>query len=262
MRHAGATVQVTEGTAADWSRDTSAEAQRVTLREGAIELRIKRAAEDPPFFVVVPDGEIQDVGTVFRVEVKGGVTTSIEVSEGAVVFRRPGHPEVRVEAGEHWPHPIPGGHGRQGPRGAQVWGRPAHASRARRARRPVTSRLPGAPRALPGARPRRARPRPARPQRARRAGVPRAWRAAPRSRRARRPSGQPTASGAAKAGGAKGAASSKPATSSGLEEDIAYLRVIALLRDGRREEARLAAKDYLRRFPNGFRRVEVAAIAR
>jgi hypothetical protein len=47
-----------------------------------------------------------------------------------------------------------------------------------------------------------------------------------------------------------------------MEEDIAYLQVIALMRDGRREEARLAAKNYLRRFPNGFRRVEVEAIAR
>ena len=59
------------------------------------------------------------------------------------------------------------------------------------------------------------------------------------------------------------AASAKPAaSSSGLEEDLAYLRVIALVREGRREEARLAAKDYLRRFPQGFRRVEVERIAR
>jgi hypothetical protein len=45
------------------------------------------------------------------------------------------------------------------------------------------------------------------------------------------------------------------------EEDAAYLRVLALLREGRREEARLAAASYLGKFPKGFRRAEVERIA-
>ena len=45
------------------------------------------------------------------------------------------------------------------------------------------------------------------------------------------------------------------------EEDLVYLRVLALLRDGRKGEAHLLAEDYLRRFPNGFRRPEIERIA-
>ena len=60
----------------------------------------------------------------------------------------------------------------------------------------------------------------------------------------------------------------RPATSAGVaatptrsEEDAAYLRVVALLKEGRSVEARAAARDYLDRFPNGFRRSEVRAVA-
>jgi hypothetical protein len=45
-------------------------------------------------------------------------------------------------------------------------------------------------------------------------------------------------------------------------EDAAYLLVIALQRASDADGARQAAGDYLRRFPNGFRRASVAAIAR
>ena len=43
----------------------------------------------------------------------------------------------------------------------------------------------------------------------------------------------------------------------GRAEDDAYLRIVDLAQRGRVEEARAAAKDYLLRFPNGFRRLEV-----
>ncbi len=60
------------------------------------------------------------------------------------------------------------------------------------------------------------------------------------------------------------AATSAPVSASvtPAEEDLSYLRVLGLLRDGKRVEARLAAKDYLDRFPNGFRRREVEQIAK
>jgi hypothetical protein len=45
------------------------------------------------------------------------------------------------------------------------------------------------------------------------------------------------------------------------EEDLQYLRIVALGQEGRDGEAALAAKDYLRHFPLGFRRVEVEEIA-
>jgi TolA-binding protein len=47
----------------------------------------------------------------------------------------------------------------------------------------------------------------------------------------------------------------------GNAEDRAYLQIIDLLRTGKASEAREAARDYLRRFPEGFRRVEVGEVA-
>jgi hypothetical protein len=46
------------------------------------------------------------------------------------------------------------------------------------------------------------------------------------------------------------------------EEDAVYLQILALMSEGQRDEAGIAAQDYLRRFPAGFRRVEVEQIAR
>jgi hypothetical protein len=45
------------------------------------------------------------------------------------------------------------------------------------------------------------------------------------------------------------------------EEDQAYLHIVSLLNAHRLTEARAAAKDYLLRFPNGFRREEVLGVA-
>ena len=45
-------------------------------------------------------------------------------------------------------------------------------------------------------------------------------------------------------------------------EDLAYLRIVALRREGRSDEARVAAAEYLHAFPGGFRRPEVLAFMR
>jgi hypothetical protein len=44
---------------------------------------------------------------------------------------------------------------------------------------------------------------------------------------------------------------------SNSDEDAAYLGVVALMREGRWDEARVAGAGYLRRFPAGFRRAEI-----
>jgi hypothetical protein len=43
-------------------------------------------------------------------------------------------------------------------------------------------------------------------------------------------------------------------------EDAAYLRILALCREDRTEEVRIAARHYLTNFPNGFRRIEVESL--
>ena len=50
--------------------------------------------------VEVPDGEINDLGTVFSVTVAGGHTRKIDVAKRAVVFRRRDRPPVMVRPGE------------------------------------------------------------------------------------------------------------------------------------------------------------------
>jgi TolA-binding protein len=44
-------------------------------------------------------------------------------------------------------------------------------------------------------------------------------------------------------------------------EDAAYLHVIQLLRGGKRDDARAAAREYLAAYPNGFRREEMLRVA-
>jgi hypothetical protein len=45
-------------------------------------------------------------------------------------------------------------------------------------------------------------------------------------------------------------------------EDLAYLRIVALRREGRADEARVAAAEYLHAFPEGFRRADVLEFVR
>ena len=59
---------------------------------------------------------------------------------------------------------------------------------------------------------------------------------------------------------AKSASAVKTAPSADLE-DVAYLGVLRLMREGRDAEARAAASAYLRDFPSGFRRDEMARVA-
>ena len=166
--------------------------ERVALREGTLAFRTHGAG--PKLRVVVPDGELEDVGTEFQVTVAGGRTVAIEVTQGLVVFHRHDAEDVRLPAGSTW-HP------------AAV---PAAASPMK-----IDVRVPAAV----GSSARSA------------ATVP----SAPR----------PVASAPADTG-----------------EDAAYLRIVALVRENRRDEARVASQEYLRRFPNGFRRVEVEQLAR
>ncbi|MEY4512118.1 MAG: hypothetical protein RLZZ450_4240 [Pseudomonadota bacterium] len=64
------------------------------------------------------------------------------------------------------------------------------------------------------------------------------------------------------------ASAHRPAAHAGQEswvsdtgEDEAYLHIVALLREGRSAEARLAAFAYLKAYPTGFRRLEVKKVA-
>jgi hypothetical protein len=192
--------EVAPSPGARWSRQILKGAEQLTLSDGALTLTVRRAADAHHVSLRVPDGVIEDIGTVFRVTVRGGRTMEILVTEGAVVFRRPGAPPLLVSSPSTWAPPE------EPPR--------------------PQARPPEPPNAHADVAP-----------------TPQSTSAA-RSTAPRRPSNQSVPS-------------AFPA-----DEDFAYLRIVALRREGRTDEARLAAAEYLRSFPHGFRRVEVLAFVR
>jgi hypothetical protein len=76
--------------------------ERVVLSEGVFSLLVRRGPQDPRVLVSIPEGEIEDLGTMFSVVVHGGRTARIAVTQGAVLLRRPGLPPTRLGTGSIW----------------------------------------------------------------------------------------------------------------------------------------------------------------
>ena len=188
-------VHAEPGPGARWNRQTTSAFETFHLEHGILSLRVRRPPGARQVVVQVPDGTIEDRGTVFEVEVRGGKTERVSVEEGAVRIALQGGVDEVLHAGE-------------------VWRRPAQ---------PVASAV-------------------ASPER-------RASESSnPAERKALRVPNPPVKS-------------SEPSTVSDPAEDVAYLHVIQLLRTGKRREARVAARSYVREFPNGFRREEMIRVA-
>jgi TolA-binding protein len=177
--------------------------------------------------VVLPDGELEDIGTTFSVTVDGGRTTRVRVEEGSVVLRLNGRAPLTVTAGEAWAPALPA---------------PSAAASA-------SASSQTAPTSVPPARPSAARspPSPA-PLASPAVDDPSAdFRAALSALHAGR-------AGEAAAGFASFLARHPH---DARAEDAAYLRFLALQRSGDESAASAAAREYVRRFPRGFRRTEV-----
>lgn len=196
---ADAVVEAAQEGAVRWTRTTTSEAQQIILDDGTLRVRVRRPPGSKRVIVRVPDGELEDIGTVFFVTVVHGRTQRVGVDEGRVVVRLAGSSQFVLSAGESWERPE---------ETASPASSVAHA--------PPVAAPSGIPRPVPTA------------------------------------VGRAPATSTSAAAGAGGAS----------EEDEAYLRVIQLTRAGRRDEARAAALEYLRRFPDGFRREEVGRVAR
>jgi hypothetical protein len=85
-----------------WSRAEQGPNTRVKLDDGELDIVVKHRGEAHGLVVALPDGELQDVGTTFRVRVRAGRTVAIVVREGAVVFRKLGAGPMLLGAGESW----------------------------------------------------------------------------------------------------------------------------------------------------------------
>jgi ferric-dicitrate binding protein FerR (iron transport regulator) len=220
-------VEVHAQAGARWAKHQETSRIFVDFEDGAASFEIH---PHPGRSVVIrlPDGEVLDIGTVFDVRVAEQHTEHVAVSEGRVSVRLNGRSTVNLGAGEAWDsEPAP----------------------------PVSSALALAPSGAS----------PATPAAGPQLAAGKATASTPS--RSEKPAPQVRSSAALQAPAAPApsaqAQDSRPAPSaqSTKAEDDAYLHIVDLLREAKDAEARARAKDYLLRFPTGFRRIEVLNIA-
>ena len=87
---------------ARWQRSLAEDVEHVDLSAGTLLFRVARGRSERRLIVHVPDGEVEDLGTVFSVTVSDGKTAEIGVREGRVLFHRRGLPALHLVAGSRW----------------------------------------------------------------------------------------------------------------------------------------------------------------
>jgi len=222
-----------------WSRHVDDKGEHVVLERGALEIRVGPAAHRAPFKVVLPDGELEDIGTTFTVRVADGHTKKLAVQEGSVLLRVRGSAPVAVNAGETWTAEQTRSSNAGGTTRPEPIEAAANAAKPKREPRRVD----------------RDRPLPRRAHAALEADEPaqaKEFRAA--VRRLQRGDDCEAAAAFARY------VTSYPGDT--RAEDAAYLRVIALQRCGSDDDMKRAAREYLSRYPAAFRRAEVERLSR
>lgn len=218
---------------AELRRARTLDLDRVELVAGTIDLEVRPLRAGERFVVATSDAEIEVRGTTFQVEAQGGKVRRVEVAEGKVQVRFRGR-SLLLGAGESWrPEPE-----------AIALVADAEDDPARRPAPQRSSSMPDGRRdGSTGAAP-----------------IPSGSTSTPDGRDFRDAL-------RAMENGDYGDATTRlerfAAEHAGDDraEDAAFLVVIALGRAGRHDEAVAAAKAYLLKFPDGFRRAEAAAIA-
>jgi len=217
-----AAIVAAEGTRYTRTRDGLVE--RIDLAEGELAIAVRHVDGGEHVLVKLPDGELEDLGTRFVVVVQGGQTKQVVVQEGLVVLRLRGREPVHLAAGGSWVRDVV----------AVAPSAPASACA------PIAVASAPAPRVL--------KPAPSAEVADVVGAEHKAAMAAYRS-------------GDHRAAAAKLAAFVQAHPSDPRSEDASYVRIIALQRAGDAAAARVAAKEYLARYPKGFRRPEVEAIS-
>lgn len=221
---------------ARWSRQVRGERELIVLERGKLRIRVNPKASERSLLVMLPDGQLEDIGTTFSVSVAGGRTTNVEVEEGRVRLSLRGRAPVSIGAGETWQRPE-----------TQAPATP-HASRG--APTPPPSAVSVGPSPPPPATATRAASRP--PSLAAESDASADFRSAMAALNA----------GQHQQAARELARFSVRHARDARAQDAAYLRVIALERAGDKAAMRAAALDYLRRYPDGFRRAEVEMLVK
>jgi TolA-binding protein len=238
--------------AAVWSENREGNVDRIRLERGALFIRVERASERVRVVVVLPDGELEDIGTTFTVSAEDGRTTRVAVQDGSVVLRLRNRRAVVIGPGETWTAET-----QAAPPVSPSASDSANASAAAGVEAVASGRVSSAV-----GTPLRAGPAPAVPS-----ALADPLAAVPSSSKPDPAVDFRAAMAALRAGDHSKAAAAFEAflvkyPRDPRGEDAAYLRVIALQRSGDVASTRRAAQDYLRRHPSGFRRTDVEALAR
>lgn len=223
--------------AASWSRVSDGSRELVRLDRGELWIQVAKGPGKRPLFLKLPDGELEDIGTTFSVSVEDRRTTRVQVEEGRVLLRLEGRSPMVLDAGQTWSL------------SESTRDRKAPPARPPEASKPARSDLPPPPP------PSSERPAPAPAS---------AATAAPREDDASFAFKRAVAT--LNAGQHRQAAAElgrfiQEHPADARAEDAAYLRVLALQRSGSPGATRAAAREYLRRYPSGFRRIEVERLA-
>ena len=227
-------ITIRADSSAQWSRQTDGLVDKIVLKTGALSIQVNHAQLGRRLLVILPDGELEDIGTTFSVSTDVGHTTRVTVQSGTVVLRLHHSPALALAAGESWTPPV-----------------------AAVTTPPTSSASPVASTSSPTA-----------------AIASHGAKSAPSG--APTPSTEtPTPDTAADFRIAMSAFSSGDnARAIALfgsflaqhprdprAEDAAYLRILALQRANDSAGAHQAARDYLARYPRGFRRAEVEGLS-
>ena len=245
---ATSTANVHADPATAWSERVEGAREVVTLDHGSLSIHVDHGTHTRQLVVLLPDGELEDTGTTFTVSADNGRTTRVAVQDGSVVLRLRGQAPVAVGAGDTWvPIAVPAVASALASASASASALASASGSSTPAGEPSPKSPSHSPPAMPNAQPPRVST-PSDPSRDASVdfGSPMAWLDRGDNRAA--------------AEGFTRFLQSHPGDS--RAEDAAYLRVIALQRCGDHNGVRAAAREYLHRFPEGFRRAEVMMLSR
>jgi hypothetical protein len=215
-----------------WSSSMEGSRERVNLARGTLWIHVDHSSGERRLVVVLPDGELEDVGTTFTVSADADHTLRVSVAEGHVLLRLRGRPQVSIGPGDAWVPDM----------AAPV----ACVTAAPVAPVPSAQAAPSEPSSRP-------------------LRWPAPWASAPApldSSVEFRSATEALDRGDNHEAASLFAAFLVKHPHDRRAEDAAYLRVIALQRCRDAAGAKDAASEYLRLYPSGFRRVEMDQLSR
>jgi ferric-dicitrate binding protein FerR (iron transport regulator) len=215
-----------------WSERIDDNRETVLLDHGLLFIRVEHGSGGR-LIVLLPDGQLEDIGTTFAVSAENGRTTRVTVQEGSVVLRIRGLPPIAIGPGNPWTVDAP---------------------------RAAASSCPSSPPAIEPASRMQLPPRPARSAHHETAPVTSV--ASPDTFAEFRMATVALDRGDNRAAAMAFGIFVARHPSDPRAQDAAYLRIIALQRSGDGAVTRDAAAEYLRRYPSGFRRAEVESLLR